>query len=206
MRRSRQPDPVQHRRTLRVLAGFAFGNKRYDEAARLQAEWASLAESGGAPGGGRERLLQPRRYTAQRGDLSAAEEQYLKCCQLCMDHSVNGVLPMALTNLGVTLFRQKHVEEGLASLRVAYQNFRAQNHKPGMAFVFDTLATVYHAERQDDEAERAWLSALDVYKGITSDAFADLRKSGCDDISAKLERFYQATGRPNRLSEQREHG
>ncbi|MGH9370486.1 MAG: hypothetical protein ACRD15_03020, partial [Vicinamibacterales bacterium] len=42
-------DPLQHRRTLGVLAGFAFSNKDYDEAARLQTEWALLAESAGAP-------------------------------------------------------------------------------------------------------------------------------------------------------------
>ena len=42
-------DPLQHRRTLGVLAGFAFGKKEYDQAARLQTEWATLAESGGAP-------------------------------------------------------------------------------------------------------------------------------------------------------------
>jgi len=203
---SSAPDPLQHRRTLGVLAGFAFSNKEYDEAARLQTEWASLAESGGAPAEAASAYYNLANTWLEKGDLPVAEEHYLKCCQLCLEHAVNGVLPLALTNLGVTLFRQNRIEEAIESLRVAYRNFKAQNHKPGVAFCYDTLASLYHSQRRDDEAERAWLSALDVYRGITSDAFVDLRESGCQDITTKLERFYETTGRQNRMNDQRQHG
>jgi tetratricopeptide (TPR) repeat protein len=196
-------DPLQHRRALGVLAGFAFANKDYDEAARLQTEWGRLAESAGAPAEAASAYYNLGNTLLEKGDLLQAEDYYVKCCALCMEHAVNGVLPLALTNLGVTLFRQDRIGEAFESLRVAYQNFKAQNHKPGMAFAYDTLAGIHHAQRQDDEAERAWLSAFDTYNGITSEAFADLRKSGTQDISAKLGRFYDATGRPNRLNERR---
>jgi tetratricopeptide (TPR) repeat protein len=192
-------DPLRHRRTLGVLAGFAFSNKNYDEAARWQGEWAALAEAGGAPAEAASAHYNLGNTLLEKGDLVKAEEHYLKSCELCLEHAVNGVLPLALTNLGVTLFRQTRIEEALESLRAAHRNFRAQNHKPGEAFVFDTLASAYYDQQRHDEAERAWLLALKVYTGITSDAFADLRQSGCDDITAKLERFYEATGRPSRL-------
>lgn len=196
-------DPLQHRRTLGVLAGFAFSNKDYDEAARLQTEWASRAESGGAPAEAASAYYNLANTLLEKGDLLQAEDCYIKCCDLCLAHAVNGVFPLALTNLGVTLFRQDRIGEALESLRVAHQNFKAQNHRPGMAFVLDTLAAIHHAHKRDDEAERAWLSAFDIYNGITSEVFADLRQSGSQDISAKLLRFYEATGRPNRMNEQR---
>jgi tetratricopeptide (TPR) repeat protein len=194
-------DPLQHRRTLGVLAGFAFSNKNYDEAARLQAEWASLAEAGGAPAEAASAYYNLGNTLLEQGDLLKAEETFVKSCELCLAHAVNGVLPLALTNLGITLFRQNRVDEAVESLRTAYRHFKAQNHKPGEAFVYDALARAYYELQRHDEAEQAWLRAYSVYDAITSDAFADLRKSGCDDIAAKLERFYEATGRRNRLTE-----
>lgn len=199
-----QSDPMQHRRTLGVLAGFAFSNRNYGEAAKLQFEWAQLAESGGAPAEAASAYYNLGNTMLETGALLEAEDYFVRCCELCLEHAVNGVLPLALTNLGVTLFRQNRGAEAIESLRVAYSNFKAQNHRPGEAFVYDTIAGIYYAGQQHDEAEHAWLAALDIYRGITSDAFADLRESGCKDISAKLERFYQATGRPNRMNEQRQ--
>jgi tetratricopeptide (TPR) repeat protein len=193
-------DPLRHRRSLGVLAGFAFSKKDYDEAARLQTEWAALAESGGAPAEAASALYNLGNTLLEKGDLTGAEEQYLKCCRLCLEHAANGVLPLALTNLGVTLFRQNRMAEALDSLRVAHRHFKAQNHKPGEAFVYDTLGKAYHEQGHHDQAENAWLKAFETYDRITSAAFTDLRKSGCDDIRMKLERFYAATGRPNRIA------
>jgi tetratricopeptide (TPR) repeat protein len=202
--RSDSPDPAQQRRTLGVLAGFAFSKRNYPEAARLQAEWARLSEEGGAPGEAASAYYNLGNTQLEAGNLLEAEKSFVQSCDLCLEHGVNGVLPLALTNLGVALSRQNRVAEAIEALRVAYQNFKAQNHKPGQAFVFDTMAAVHHAARRDDEAEQAWLAALDIYRGITSSAFADLRESGSNDIVAKLDRFYQQTGRPNRVNEQRQ--
>jgi tetratricopeptide (TPR) repeat protein len=193
-------DPLQHRRSLGVLAGFAFGNKNYDEAGRLQREWAQLAESAGAPAEAAGASYNLGNTLLAQGDLLQAEDQFVRCCELCLAHAVNGVLPLALTNLGVTLFRQDRVTEAIESLRVAHRTFKAQNHRPGEAFVYDTLAGMYYGQQRLDEAEAAWLAALGVYEGITSDAFADLRESGSRDIRTKLERFYSETGRPNRMN------
>ena len=195
-------DPLQHRRTLGVLAGFAFSKKNYDEAARLQGEWATLAESGGAPAEAASAYYNLGNTLLEQGDLLNAEQQFVKSCALCLEHAVNGVLPLALTNLGVTLFRQNRIEEALEAMRTAYRHFKAQNHKPGEAFAYDTLGRAYYEQRRHDEAEQAWLRAYAVYNEITSDAFVDVRKSGCDDIVAKLERLCRETGRPNRLSDQ----
>ena len=192
-------DPLQHRRTMGVLAGFAFSKKEYAEAARLQSEWATLAEAGGAPAEAASARYNLANTLLEKGDLPAAEDQYVKCCELCLEHNVNGVLPLALTNLGVTLFRQQRMEEAIESLRTARRHFKAQNHKPGEGFVYDTLAKAFYEQGRHDEAEHAWLRAFEIYDGITSDAFVDLRKSASDDIAAKLHRFYEATGRPNRL-------
>jgi tetratricopeptide (TPR) repeat protein len=202
--RAEQADPVTHRRTLGILAGFAFARKDYEQAARLQADWGARAESGGAMAEAASAYYNLGNTMLARGELLDAEQQYLKCCELCLQHGTNGLLPMALTNLGVTLFRQDRTAEALESLRVAHRTFKAQRHRPGEAFVYDALASVYVERQQFDEAEKAWFAALEAYKGITSDAFADLRDSGCEDIRAKLTRFYEATGRPNRLSQRRE--
>ena len=194
-------DPVQHRRTLGVLAGFAFGRKDYGEAARMQYEWASLAEEDGAPAEAASAYYNLGNTMLESGELPHAEAYFLRCCNLCLEEGVDGVLPLALTNLGVTLFRLNRVEESLQTLEVAYQNFKAQKHRPGEAFVFDTLGSVYYEQQRHDEAEQAWLAAFDLYDGITSEPFADLRESGREDIRSKLERFYEATGRPSRLDE-----
>lgn len=197
-----QSDPLERRRALGVLAGFAFSNRNYDEAARLQQEWATLAEADQAHAEAASACYNLANTLLAKGELLDAEDQYLKCCNFCLDHGVQGVLPLALTNLGVSLSRQDRLDEAVESLRAAYQNFKAQNHKPGVAFVFDTLANIYHAQHRDDEAERAWLSALDVYRGITSDALNDLRDAGARDIEGKLERFYAETGRENAMNRQ----
>jgi tetratricopeptide (TPR) repeat protein len=197
-------DPQAHRRNLGVLAGFAFSKKNYPEAARLQAEWATMAESAGAPAEAASAYYNLGNTMLESGALLDAENHFVKSCELCLEHAVNGVLPLALTNLGVTLFRQDRADEAAQILQVAYRNFKAQNHKPGQAFVFDTLATVHYGQQRHDQAEQAWLAAFDIYNGISSEIFADLRQSGTQDIRIKLDRFYKATGRPNRLNEQRQ--
>jgi tetratricopeptide (TPR) repeat protein len=188
-------DPESHRRNLGVLAGFAFSRRDYDEAARLQSEWAALAESAGAPAEAAGAHYNLGNTRLEQGALPEAEAHFVRACELCLDHSLDGVLPLALTNLGVALFRQGRADEALQSLQVAHDRFRGQNHRPGQAFVLDTLAGMYFAGQQHDLAERAWLAALDVYQGISAGPFADVRDSGTRDIQDKLERFYRATGR-----------
>lgn len=195
-------DPVAHRRTLGVLAGFAFSNREYDEAARLQAEWAALAESDGAPAEAAAAYYNLGNTLLETEALLEAEDRFVRSCELCLAHAANGLLPLSLTNLGVALFRQGRADEAVQSLRVGYDTFRAQNHRPGQAFVLDTLAGMYFAREQHDEAEQAWLGAFAVYGGIHADVFADAREAGQADIRAKLERFYRATGRASRLEEQ----
>lgn len=192
-------DPRQQRRTRGVLAGFAFARRDYHEAAKLQFEWAKSAEEAEEPAEAASAWYNLGNTMLETGALEHAERFYVQCCELCLEHEVQGVLPMALTNLGITLSRQGRVEEAIGTLLVAYRNFKAQRHRPGQAFVFDALAGVYWAAGRHDDAERAWLAAYDIYAGITSDAFADLRESGCRDIRDKLERFCTATHRPNRL-------
>jgi tetratricopeptide (TPR) repeat protein len=182
-----------------VLAGFAFGRRDYHEAAKHQFEWAKSAEEAGEHAEAASAWYNLGNTMLASGANEHAERFFVQSCELCLEHGMSGILPMALTNLGVALSRQNRPDEAVSTLLVAYKNFKALGHRPGQAFVFDALASVYFEQQRHDEAERAWLAAYDIYDGITSDAFADLRASGCEDIRAKLERFDAATKRSSQL-------
>ena len=112
------------------------------------------------------------------GQAEAAAETFMRACQLCSEHGLNELAPMAYTNLGVSLHRLGDFDQAFAALRVGSTFYRAQGNLPGEAFVCDNLALIYQELGRPDEAEKVWNYALGRYEGITNPAMADVREAG----------------------------
>jgi tetratricopeptide (TPR) repeat protein len=132
-------------------------------------------------------------------DAAAAEQSFVQAVEICVARGVKPLLPLILTNLGIALYRQGKKAQSLKSFQVARDNCRAQKMRPVEAHVLDCMAKAYQEDNQHEQAEQAWLEALALYDGITSEFFADLRKAGREDILAKLEQHYRATRQQGKL-------
>ena len=192
---------VEQRQYASLLAGFAMARQDYPEAARLQQAAIRRAERDGVPAEAANGWYNLGNTRLAEEDYVAAEACYCKAVELCTDHQLHGLLPLALTNLGLTLHRQRRIDDAIRALKTARDVFRAQNHRPGEAHVLDCLATICHQDGRDDTAEKAWLHALAVYDGISAGDCAEVRQAGRADIVMKLEGFYQNTGRAPRIAE-----
>jgi tetratricopeptide (TPR) repeat protein len=193
--------PVERRQYIGLLAGFSFGRKDYDEAARLQLKWIGESEKNGTPQETANAYYTLGNTQLAQEDFLAAEDAYCKSIELCLDHEVNSLAPLVVTNLGVALHRQQRVEEAIQCFNTARNAFKAQNQLPGEAHALDCLASMYYAEERHEEAETAWLEALALYDGITSKAFSDVRRAGRQDLQGKLERLYGDTGQHNKAED-----
>ena len=196
--------PLERRQYIGLLAGFAFARKEYDEAEKLQKEWVKLAESEGTPSEAACAYYNLGNTLLAKEDLLSAEDCFCKSIKLCLENKNNGLLPMVLTNLGITFHRQKRIPEAIQSFQVARDTFKALNLPPGEAYVLDSLATIFQAEGKNQEAEASWLEALSIYNGVTSDTFTDVREGGIRDIKDKLEKLYQSTGEQHKTEELRD--
>ncbi len=103
-----------------------------------------------------------------------------------------GLAPFAYANLGIALHRNGEFAQAFASLKVARDMFKAQNHRAGEAYVVDALAQMYALDGRKAEAEKSWRYCLSLYEGMTSTMFADLRASGSKDVLEKLEQAGRA--------------
>jgi len=178
--------PAERRQYKGLLAGFAFSNRRYDEAAQLQRAWATEAEQDGAPGDAASACYNLGNTLLAQNAWPEATAAFSKACELCLQHRLVGLAPFAYANLGIGLHRQGNFAQAFAALKVARDMFKAQNHRAGEAFVVDTLAQMYALDGRKAEAEKSWRYCLSLYEGMTSSTFADLRESGSKDVSAKL--------------------
>lgn len=191
--------PVERRQYTGLLAGFAFASKNYDRAAQLQGDWVRAAEAAGDQAEAANAYYNLGNTYLAQGAFAEAADALCRACDLCVNHMLNPLAPFAYTNLGITLHRQGESEHALASLKVARDLFRAQNQRPGEAYVVDTLAQLYVREGRREEAESAWRYALSIYDGMSSALYRDLRESGREDIMSKLDRL----GAPPLHEEQR---
>jgi tetratricopeptide (TPR) repeat protein len=185
----RQPfllSPTERRRYIALLGGFAFSNKKYDEALTYQTQWLQESEKDNDPAEMASACYNIGNTFLAQKRYETAEEFFLKACQLCLDHHIDAVLPLLLVNLGTTLYHQKRLDESVSAFEVAIQNFESQNLQPGIAHGYDCLASVYFSEKLYDLAEIAWQKALATYQKITSDAFQDTNEAGRKDIEQKL--------------------
>jgi len=179
--------PAERRQYKGLLAGFAFSNRRYDEAAQLQRAWASEAEQDGAPGDAASAHYNLGNTLLAQSAWPDAIAAFSKACELSIENKLTGLAPFAYANLGVGLHRNGEFAHAFASLKVARDMFKAQNHRAGEAYVVDVLAQMYALDGRKVEAEKSWHYCLTLYEGMTSPTFGDLRTSGTKDVREKLQ-------------------
>jgi len=192
--------PAETRTSLLLAGAFAASAGRKEEAEMSQAEALRLTQEDGSSVEQANILYNLGNTYLEQRRLPDAEDAYLRSANLCMEHQVNPLLALVLTNLGVTLHRQGRVDESLEALDAARQTFRALSHPPGEAHALDTKARILALEHRTDEAETAWLEALEVYEDISAPHLQDVRQGGSMDIRARLEQFYADTGQKEKLS------
>jgi tetratricopeptide (TPR) repeat protein len=147
--------PAERRQYLGLLAGFAFARKEYADAEELQRRWAEQARREGSPQELAAAFYNLGNTLTAKGDYDQAVEVYCQTCNLCLDHSMNSLAPLAYTNLGIALHRQGDFPRAFAALKVSRDMFKVQNVRPGEAYVVDCLAQMYADNGQTQEAELA---------------------------------------------------
>lgn len=178
--------PAERRQYKGLLAGFSYARKDYEQAAKLQRSWATDAEQDNQHADAASAWYNLGNTLLAKGDFAAATEVFCRACDLCIEHKVNGLAPFVYVNLGVCLHRQQQFEQAFASLKVARDMFKAQQHRAGEAFVVDALAQMYALDGRKTEAEKSWRYCLSLYDGMTASTFKDLRNAGREDVIAKL--------------------
>lgn len=181
--------PHEVRQYTALVAGCAFARREYDEAFRLQLQWVELATKEGAPAEVANACYNLGNTHMARKDYPAAEETYGRALDLALDHNIGPLLPMVLTNLGVTLYRQGRHDQAVQSFHIAREHCQAQNLKPTEAHVLDCMGKTYEAGGQPDKAARCWNEALAVYDGMSSETFAAAREGGKAPILEQLQRL-----------------
>jgi tetratricopeptide (TPR) repeat protein len=181
--------PAERRQYKGLLAGFAFSNRRYDEAAQLQRAWASEAEQEGAPGDAASAHYNLGNTLLAQSAWPDAIAAFCQACELSVANNLIGLAPFAYANLGIGLHRNGEFAQAFASLKVARDMFKAQNHRAGEAYVIDVLAQMYALDGRKAEAEKSWRYCLSLYEGMTSPTFGDLRTSGSKDVREKLQQL-----------------
>jgi tetratricopeptide (TPR) repeat protein len=189
-------DPRERRQYTALLAGFAFARREYDEALRLQQQWLELIGPDGAPSETANACYNLANTHLARKDYTVAEETYGRALETALDHRLDALVPMVLTNLGVTVYHLGRLEQAQDCFAVARQACRARDLRPMEAHVLDCQARIYAANDQSDEAEQCWNEALAVYDGMTAETFADAREGGKADILEKLGRLATERAKP----------
>jgi len=178
--------PAERRQYKGLLAGFAFSNRRYDDAAQLQREWASEAEKDAAPADAASANYNLGNTLLAQSAWPDAIAAFCKACELSVANNLTGLAPFAYANLGIGLHRNGEFAQAFASLKVARDMFKAQNHRAGEAYVVDVLAQMYALDGRKAEAEMSWRYCLSLYESMSATTFADLRTSGSKDVLEKL--------------------
>ena len=177
------------RRVRTMAAAVAFANKDYAKALALQHDLLHAANAEGTPAEQAMASYGLGNTLLADGQAEAAAETFMRACQLCSEHALNELAPMAYTNLGVSLHRLGNFDQAFAALRVGSTFYRAQGNIPGEAFVCDNLALIYQELGRPGEAAKIWRYALGRYESIANAAMADVRAAGRADILAKLARL-----------------
>lgn len=190
--------PQERLKYVAMAGSFALAKKDFAEAEKMQLQALEMArqqESVGDEAAGHYNL--GNTYLAE-DKIELAQQHFSQAVEIGIDQEMHSLVAMALTNFGIALHRGGDTEQSLESFDVARQTFQAVNNPPGIAVALDNKAQVLHHEGRNEEAEQAWLEALSVYDGITAVTFSKLRETGRQDIRAKLEEFYQATGQAHK--------
>ena len=103
----------QTRRVLAMVAAVASANKDYPQAIALQQGLLHQADAGGSPAEQAMAAYGLGNTLLGAGQAEAAAETFMRACQLCSEHGLNELAPMAYTNLGVSLHRLERLRSGL---------------------------------------------------------------------------------------------
>jgi tetratricopeptide (TPR) repeat protein len=185
--------PLERRQYTLMAGAFAASGGRPEEAEEHQLAALEMADEEGSPEEQANILYNLGNNYLEQERHEEAEDAYLKSANICLEHEVNPLLALVLTNLGVDLFHLRRIDQSLESFDVARRTFKALNNPPGEAHALDNKARVLHAEGRLEEAEETWKEALEIYDGISAPHLQDVRQGGREDIIDKLMRFYEKT-------------
>ena len=180
---------ADRRRTLAMAAAVASANKNHAKAIALQQQQLQDAKATGGPIEQALAAYGLGNVQLAAGEAETAVETLLFACQMCSEHHLAELAPMAYTNLGIALHRLGQFEQAFAALRVGSTFYRAQGNLPGEAFVCDNLALIHEELDRPEAAAKVWRYALGRYDSITNPDMADVREAGRADILAKLARI-----------------
>ena len=184
-----------HRHYMALAGALAFARKDYDEARQRQIATLRVAKESGSPGEQAHAYYNLGNTALAAKNYPEAEACFSEAADLCLQAQLNPLLAMVLCNLGVTLHRLQRLDEALRSFDIARAIFHGINNPPGEAHALDCKAAALAEAERNTEAEQAWLEAIAVYDGIDNPAMADVKEGGRKDLSIKLDRFYEQTGR-----------
>ena len=191
---------TERRQYTGMLGGFALARKDHPAALKAYQDQLALARLEGSPVAVAPVLYSVGNAHLAAGDLVAAEAAFAESLGLALEHKLDALRPLLLTQLAMTLSRAGRAEQAEQSFALARRACRELNSPPTEAYALDCQAQCYVRLKKPAEAERCWKDALAVYQGITSDAMRDVRASGLADIRHKLEHFYKDTRQPDKLA------
>jgi tetratricopeptide (TPR) repeat protein len=183
-----------------MLAGFALARKQYDAAMQAFRDQLALIRFERRPADEAPIHYGLGNVYLAKNELQQAEAAYGDALNLVIEHKLDALKPLVLTQLAVTLMRQERPEAELC-FELARDASHTIDSPPTEAFTLDCQAQCHVQLKQYAEAEKCWQKAMAIYDGITSEAMADVRKSGRADIRHKLEHFYKDTRQTTKLSE-----
>src|SRR5262249_280193 len=106
--------PPDERRQHTAMSGaFAAAHGNHGEAERLQREALRLTQEDGSPAEQANAWYNLGNTCLSRKKFAEAEECFGQAGQLCLEHNMQALLAMVLTNLGVVLQRQARSEASL---------------------------------------------------------------------------------------------
>ncbi|MFY7953062.1 MAG: tetratricopeptide repeat protein [Armatimonadaceae bacterium] len=183
-----------------LLASFAAARKEYGVALDLYTRQLELAEASGTPGdlAGVQYNL-GNTYLAM-SDHTAAALTYSDGLKLAMTANLPALVPMLLTNLGVTLFHGGAPEKAVECFATARVYARNLNQPPTEAHILDSLAKCHALAGQHAEAEKCWAEALATYDKISAPPLAYARDGGKRLIHLQLEQHYAKTRQADKLT------
>lgn len=195
--------PKEKRSYTSMTGSFAFSNRKYDEAEKIQKDAIVTAREEGEASEHANALYNLANTYLAQNKLVEAEDTYVETVEVAAAAEIHPMSAMALTNLGVTLQRQGRMEEAIEAFDAAKKMFASLQHRPGEIHVLDNKAASYAAEKQNDEAEATWMEAIELADSIKAPQFKKLRSAALEDLTTKLKRFYKATGQSQKTSKLR---
>jgi tetratricopeptide (TPR) repeat protein len=184
--------PADKRTYTALLASFAQSRREFDTALTLQREQLEMVKVAGTT-----QELAASHYNLgnihlAKNDYIAAIDTYREGLNLALDANILPLVPVILTNLGVSLFRADQKEQAVSTFEIARVYCRKLNSPPTDAHILDCMALCHLADGRAADAARCWEEALRVYDGISAGPLKFARDGGRQYILAKLEHLHKS--------------